>query len=232
MYKSLGWSFVAALVVVSGCSSTPKKDLEACADMVGDGFRPVASERANRFLGKVQENTARCRGGDKAVAHRDVPWVDWSHYWATADAASKAPDSGTGHLSSNGRGVDGALLDLEYQRMELVKFNLFDNNGTYPDYALGRDGVPGPALKTWPQMRLPNTDSNYTHVGGAGDQLWRLRARSFLLVSGKVASNSTLRAKSVLAEPISGFLMSLQIPLRLRNRMSSPLHSWSPAPPT
>ena len=30
-------------------------------------------------------------------------------------------------LSPNTRGINGALLDLEYQRMELLKFNLFDN---------------------------------------------------------------------------------------------------------
>jgi hypothetical protein len=35
-----------------------------------------------------------------------------------------------GFLSVKGpqlRGIAGALTDLEYQRMELIKFNLFDN---------------------------------------------------------------------------------------------------------
>ncbi|CAN6484195.1 unnamed protein product [Victoria cruziana] len=64
--------------------------------------------------------------------------------------------------------------------MELIKFNLFDNNGTYADYALGRDGVPGPALKTWPQLRLPPEAPAYAAVGGAGPQLCQgelIRAR-------------------------------------------------------
>ena len=69
--------------------------------------------------------------------------------------AAWARDRLTSHLSSNGRGIDGALLDLEYQRIELIKFNLFDTSGTYEDYVRGRDGVGGPALKVWPQMRLP-----------------------------------------------------------------------------
>ncbi len=37
------------------------------------------------------------------------------------------------HLYPNGRGIDGALLDLEYQRIELIKFNLFDPK-TYDEY--------------------------------------------------------------------------------------------------
>ena len=50
------------------------------------------------------------------------------------------------HVLPNGRGIDGALLDLEYQRIELIKFNLFDQH-TYDDYVIGRDGQPGPTLK-------------------------------------------------------------------------------------
>ena len=40
-----------------------------------------------------------------------------------------------GFLSPDRRGLNGALLDLEYQRIELLKFNLFDNSGTYEVYA-------------------------------------------------------------------------------------------------
>src|SRR5581483_9442967 len=76
-----------------------------------------------------------------------------------------------GHLAPGQRGIDGALLDLEYQRIELIKFNLFDNNGTYTDYVSGRNGVPGPALKVWKQMRLSKTHPNYKEVGGDGEQI-------------------------------------------------------------
>jgi hypothetical protein len=54
-----------------------------------------------------------------------------------------------GHLTPTERGIDGALLDLEYQRIEVIKFNLFDNDGTYKDFITGRDGAGGPALKVW-----------------------------------------------------------------------------------
>ena len=50
-------------------------------------------------------------------------------------------------LRPDRRGVDGALIDLEYQRVELLRFNLFDSSGTYPDYVRGRDGIAGPALR-------------------------------------------------------------------------------------
>jgi hypothetical protein len=137
---------------------------------LGGGFRKVAAERDQRFLGKVQEDTARCRGGEKAVAGRGSPWTDWQNYWAAGDASSKAPGLGEkpGHLSRDGRGIDGALLDLEYQRIELIKFNLLDNHGTHEDYVRGRAGVDGPALKVWEQMRLPKNHPFYSAVGGDG----------------------------------------------------------------
>jgi hypothetical protein len=139
------------------------KSLKACADLVLKGFRKIAPTRDVRFQGKVAEATAICRGGQQALLLRNTPWVDWSHYFGTADLAS-APK---GLLTKNGpafRGVSGALLDLEYQRMELIKFNLFDNSGTYKDYAQGR------VLKRWDEMRLPKSDPNYAAVGGDGLQ--------------------------------------------------------------
>jgi hypothetical protein len=133
--------------------------------MVLDGVRPVALTREQRFIGKVSEDTARCRGGDKAVSARNLPWVDWQNYWATGDRTSRAQAH-----DANRRGILGALLDLEYQRMEMIRFNLFDNSGTYEDYVLGRHGVAGPALTTWKSMRLPNDHPDFQHVGADGPQ--------------------------------------------------------------
>src|SRR5262249_47590205 len=95
---------------------------KACADVVAGGFRKVANTQTERFLGKVDEARARCRGGLRAVAHQVTPWVDWANYWGTGDASSKSdrfrPNS---HIFNRAkRGVDGALLELEYQRMELI----------------------------------------------------------------------------------------------------------------
>jgi len=162
---------VGTLLVLglAGCATT-RADREACLTLAEKGFRPIAGERTERFLGKVRDYTARCRGGDKAVAFRGTPWVDWANYWATGDAGSRPEESGgeDGHLSPTGRGIDGALLDLEYQRIELIKFNLLDNTGTYQEYVEGRNGVSGPALKTWDAMRLPKGHPDYDAVGGTG----------------------------------------------------------------
>lgn len=169
------------------CSASPNdatkeetESLKACAKMVLEGFRKIADRRDERFQGKVDEATALCRGGQKALQFRNTPWVDWSQYWGAGDATSSPP----GLLTKNGpafRGVAGALLDLEYQRMELIKFNLFDNHNTYSEYVAGRDGVGGPALKTWPEMRLPESHPNYREVGGDGKQVCKgdlIRART------------------------------------------------------
>ncbi|MDR3719454.1 MAG: peroxidase family protein [Bryobacteraceae bacterium] len=146
-----------------------EESLKACASMVLDGFRKIADTRDVRFQGKVAEATALCRGGQKALQFRNTPWVDWSNYWGTGDASSRPP----GLITSGGpslRGVSGALVDLEFQRVELIKFNLFDNNKTYQQYVTGRSGVAGPALKSWPELRLPADHPQYQAVGGDGTQ--------------------------------------------------------------
>lgn len=62
---------------------SPRAEIEACKRVVDEGFRPIAVDRADRFLGKVQKDTALCRGGERALKYVDTPWVDWSSYWAT-----------------------------------------------------------------------------------------------------------------------------------------------------
>ena len=62
--------------------------INSCMTMLERGLGPVAEDRSDRFLGKVLEDTADCRGGDHATASRDTPWVDWSNYWATGDELS------------------------------------------------------------------------------------------------------------------------------------------------
>ena len=67
------------------------------------------------------------------------------------------------------RGSTARLYELELQRIELIKFNLFDNNKTYEAYVTGRDGEAGPVLKTWPEMRLPQSHPDFKSVGGDQD---------------------------------------------------------------
>ena len=143
---------------------------KACVDALFAGIRPIAATRELRFQGNVIQANDLCRGGERTLQFRLTPWVDWTNYWGTGDVASLP----TGMLSNKGpafRGVTGALIDLEFERIELIKFNLFDNSGTYQDFISGRGGVGGPALKTWAAMRLPNTDPNYAAVGGDGPQV-------------------------------------------------------------
>jgi hypothetical protein len=140
--------------------------------MVTDELRvlKIPDERGVRFQGKVSDATALCRGGERALQFRGTPWVDWSNYWGTGDLTSLP----TGFISTKlpaQRGVAGALVDLELQRIELIKFNLFDNAGTYAQYVQGRDGVNGPALKVWPEMRLDPANPSYKDVGGDGNQV-------------------------------------------------------------
>src|SRR5712692_2524277 len=207
MRAVLGLSVVTVALCFSACKET---DLQGCIEAIASGPLPVASTRDQRFEGKVRESTARCRGGDVALRFLALPWVDWSNYHGARDAASLSTPS------ENRRGVGGALIDLEYQRIELIKFNLFDNSGTFEGYVKGRPGTEGPALKTWPEMRLPAGHPNYADVGGAGDQVCAgalIRGRTLTGICNDIrnplmGSSGTLFARNVEFEetfPDAGF---------------------------
>ncbi|MFN8061124.1 MAG: peroxidase family protein [Vicinamibacterales bacterium] len=151
-------AFVLASFVALAALACKDESLKDCIEQLGNGPRPLATARDARFEAKVTELSARCRGGEAAVAFLTTPWVDWSNYFGTRDRTSP----------QDLRGVGGALLDLEYQRLELIAFNLFDNSGTFERYVKGGDGVEGPAVRTWPEMRLPPTHPQFDAVGGAG----------------------------------------------------------------
>src|SRR5262245_10944117 len=132
------------LLAVSGCSSL---DFD------------VAADRNQRFLGKVSEDTARYRGGERAVLERPRPWIDWRNYWATGDADSQVPGfralfGNVPLIGSNRHGIAGSLLDLELQRMEMIKFNLFDNSGTYEKYTQVWRDPAGVFHTPWVEMRV------------------------------------------------------------------------------
>jgi Animal haem peroxidase len=178
---------VAALVaattfVASGPTRAEDDDAaikRACREVVERGPRPIAEQRTDRFIGKVSEAHARCWGGAKAVAHRATPWVDWSNYWGAGDVTSKSErrDTGSHIFNRNKRGVDGALINLEYQRMELIKFNLFDNK-TFEQYVTGggraRDGS---TLTSWPEMRLETDHPNFRDLAVAANGTQRCQGQ-------------------------------------------------------
>jgi hypothetical protein len=148
------------------------KALRACAQMVLDQLRDlkIPNTRDLRFEGKTSEATILCRGGEQALLFRSTPWVDWGNYWETGDMDSLPHRFLSAKLPAD-RGVAGTLIDLELQRVELIKFNLFDHSGTYSSYVKGVRGVGGGAIKVWPEMRLQATNPSYSRVAGDGTQI-------------------------------------------------------------
>lgn len=188
MLKYIAAGLGVLLVFVVALWYATDDTLASCETMLERGLAPVAEERSQRFLGKVLHDTANCRGGQTAVDYRKTPWVDWTNYWSTGGEESLASKYNpitfiAKHLGRNGRGLDGALLDLERQRVELIQFNLFDNY-TYPDYVLGRNGQDGRTIKTWPEMRLRSDHAFYAAVGGTGVQVCRGDLIRFRTVDG------------------------------------------------
>jgi hypothetical protein len=161
------------------------KALVGCAQMVVGNLRmlKIPDNRAQRFQGKVSEAAALCRGGEQALQFRGTPWVDWSNYWGTGDTASLPSGFITSKIPAQ-RGVAGALVDLELQRVALIKFNVFDNAGTYQQFVQGRDGTGGPALKVWPEMRLAPGNPAYNDVGGDANQVCKGDLIRWRTVSG------------------------------------------------
>ena len=147
-----------------------KTELASCLAYAAGGFRAVAAQRNHRFLGKVSdEDTARCRGGENAVRWRATPWLDWQVYGGARDQRTEGLKSWLGPFAPDRRGVRGALLDFEYQRIELLRFNLFDNSGTFEEYIRHRNRGDQPQ-RIWPQFRLPADHPHYRETGGRGPQ--------------------------------------------------------------
>jgi Animal haem peroxidase len=186
MKRTFLLGLLIALVLLGAYPFLRQTRVVSCFAYALGGFREVAQERAARFLGKVHEDSARCRGGEPAVIWRNAPWIDWQLYSAAAGPESRVSDlRGTlGFLSLNSRGINGALLDLEYQRLELLKFNLFDNSGTFPTYARDLHSPSGLVTKTWPELRLPKDHPLYAKIGGDSPQRCSGELIRFRTISG------------------------------------------------
>jgi hypothetical protein len=156
----------------------------ACVDMISEGLPDLAGTQTERFTGKVSEAHLRCRGGSRAVALSKTPWVDWPNYWGVGDITSTSNrfQPGSHLFNRNKRGIDGALMDLEIQRMELIKFNLFDNK-TYPSIV---SDEAGPVRSVWPEMRLPKDHPHHEamQIDDAGNQLCRGALIRFRTLTG------------------------------------------------
>src|SRR5262245_40130263 len=107
-----------ALLMMAACGCK-EDELSSCIDKVLTGRTPIAQARDRRFEGKVSEDAARCRGGEKAAQARNLPWLDWPNYYGTGDQSSRSSSE-----LSDRHGIAGALIDIERERVELIKFNL------------------------------------------------------------------------------------------------------------
>ena len=203
------------LLTGHGCASFDPHELSSCFTYVSRGPRDVAPDRSERFLGKVREDTARCRGGERTVQERPRPWVDWRNYWAASDAGSKVPGFGAlfGDLGGNGRGIRGALLDLEFQRMEMIKFNLFDNSGTYEKYSQILRDPAGVFHTPWVEMRV--TDQRPAGNDMDEQEYARLVARLKKdgLTTNLVDGSQQCKGESIRFRDLNGYCNDIYNPL-------------------
>ena len=186
MKRTFLFCLLLAVVLAGAYPLIKQTQVGSCIAYALGGLREVAQERPARFLGKVYEDSARCRGGESAVAWRNTPWIDWQRYSAAAGPESRTRGlaSTLGFFRRDSRGINGALLDLEYQRLELLKYNLFDNSGTFETYMRESHSPSGHVTKTWPELRLPKDHPLYADVGGDRPQLCSGELIRFRTITG------------------------------------------------
>jgi hypothetical protein len=173
----------------------------------------VAADRSERFLGKVSEDMASSRGGEKAVQERPRPWIDWRNYWATGDADSKAPLGSFPFFGPNKRGITGALLDLELQRMEMIKFNLFDNSGTYEKYTeVWRDPA-GVFHTPWVEMRVPDQKPTGNDMDDQEYARLVARLKKDGLTTNPIDGSQQCKGHSIRFRDLNGFCNDIYNPL-------------------
>ncbi len=178
----------------------------------------VAADRSQRFLGKVSKDTARSRGGEKAVWERPRPWIDWRNYWATGDADSKVTGFPALYgnfpiIGLNRHAITGALLDLELQRMEMIKFNLFDNSGTYEKYTqVWRD--PAGVLHTpFVEMRVPDKKPDNNDMDDQEYARLVARLKKDGLTTDPVDDSQQCKGNSIRFRDLNGFCNDIYNPL-------------------
>jgi len=75
--KRAAVALVICQQLISAQTTDTKKEqaaaLKACGTAALDGIRRIADSREFRFLGKVKDSTALCRGGFKAQQFRLTP---------------------------------------------------------------------------------------------------------------------------------------------------------------
>ncbi len=137
-----------------------------CGYILTDGPRPIAQNREQRYLAKVSEKPAKCRGGNRVQAYSQTPWVDWTHYWGAAGQQSLSDVKMwfLSLLSPDERGINGAIIDLEYQRVELLKFNLFNSMPL-------ASHIDGKVVKRWDYFNLSEQDPRYHKIKQDNGQL-------------------------------------------------------------
>ena len=156
-------SFATISFALTSCSNSPR-DVVACG---ATGYRRPARRR-DRAHGSVPRKGTR---GDGALPRR------WEGGRAKPFAMGRLAEL-LGHgrrddaealdprllaVCSDKRGIRGALIDLEYQRIELIRFNLFDNSGTYQAYVTTATAQRG---RRGPRWVCPSAEPNYAAVGG------------------------------------------------------------------
>src|SRR2546422_4619426 len=126
------------------------------------------------------------------------------------------------------------VCSSDLARIELIKFNLFDN-ATFEHYVSGRGDTSGRVLKVWDEMRLPHDHPSYQDVGGAGTQLCRGDLIRFRTLTGicndirnpAMGSTNQLFARNVQFEATFPDLSEQQL---ARNRHGDRLGLLKPDP--
>ena len=176
-----------------------------------------------------------CRGGEKSLQFPDDAVGElvailghWRHVVAACGIYHARRSSAARRVrSADGSGVSANRTD----RSSTCSITTAQQR----TYITGLNGTGGPAIKTWPEMRLPKSNPNYTAVGGDGEQSCKgdlIRSRTLTGICNDVlnplmGSNGTPFARNVEFETTFPDLGQTEL---TRNRHGNRLGLLTPDP--
>lgn len=185
--RTLSHFLLMVPLLASSCKTSTSSEPEQSTSSAANNSSQVENPCPNRFIGKLPGPVMQAYGSKSAKIIADTPWVDWQALLGSNGTSS--PNKLMAELAKRGQDYNGlfsgvvknisqklanadanaraevgmliALLSLEQQRVDLLKCNIWDTNGTIDTY------TPGSAKnhdQKWASLQDPSANCTGDHA--------------------------------------------------------------------